>query len=261
MHSHVAPAGRTFARAVALVSLTLAVVPALARAQDAALPPARDLIAKYAAAIGGDAWKTHKSARMKATLEIPSAGLSAQLEVLHKYPNIVFTKVEVPGLGQMREGFDGTNGWQVNPMVGARLLTGPEGEQAKDNADPANYTRQTPNIVSSETVERAEYDGKACYRVKHTWKSGRVTFDCFSVDDGLIVASQSKQTGPMGEMETTVRLGAYKDFAGVKRPTTVTQEAMGQMQVITVTAWEWDNVDDKELELPAEIKALVEKKP
>jgi hypothetical protein len=65
----------------------------------------------------------------------------------------------------------------------------------------------------------------------------------------------------MGEMETTVRLGEYKDFGGVKRPTTVTQEAMGQVQVITITGWEWDTVEDKELELPPEIKALVEKKP
>jgi hypothetical protein len=257
----VAPPGRVLPRATWLAGLALALVSVDTRAQDAALPPAKDLIAKYAAAVGGDSWKSHKTARMKATLDIPSAGISAALEVLHKFPNVVFTKVDVPGMGQMREGFDGTNGWQLNPMMGARLLTGPEGEQAKDNADPSNYTRQSANIVSSETVERAEYDGKPCYRVKHMWKSGRVTFDCFSVDDGLILASQSKQTGPMGEMETTVRLGAYKDFGGVKRPTTVTQEAMGQIQVITITAWEWDTVDDKELELPAEIKALVEKKP
>jgi len=35
---------------------------------------------------------------------------------------------------------------------------------------------------------------------------------------------------------------------------------MGQQIVITVQGYEWDNVDPKELELPAEIKALTEKK-
>ena len=36
---------------------------------------------------------------------------------------------------------------------------------------------------------------------------------------------------------------------------------MGQEITVTLTSWEWDTVDPKELELPAEIKALVVKKP
>ena len=41
----------------------------------------------------------------------------------------------------------------------------------------------------------------------------------------------------------------------------MTQEVMGQQQIITISAFEWDNVDVKEMEVPAEIKAILPKKP
>jgi hypothetical protein len=57
---------------LAVAALTLSVAP---RLDAQALPDAKQLIANYGKAIGGDAWKTHKSARMKATLEVPAAGM------------------------------------------------------------------------------------------------------------------------------------------------------------------------------------------
>ncbi len=65
----------------------------------------------------------------------------------------------------------------------------------------------------------------------------------------------------MGEIEMMSTLGGYKDFGGYKRATTMTQEVMGQQQIITISAWEWDNVDVKEMVIPEEIKAMLPKKP
>ncbi|MFN8580150.1 MAG: hypothetical protein U0163_04120 [Gemmatimonadaceae bacterium] len=227
-----------------------------------ALPAAKDLIAKYVAATGADSWKTHKSSRMKATMDMPAAGISATMEVLHIYPNLVYTKVDIPGMGSMTSGFDGTSAWSVNPMTGPRVAEGAELEAMKQDADPAaSFTRTSPEIASSETVEKTTMGGQECYKVKHTWKSGRVSYDCYSVTDGLLVAMQMKQNSPMGEIEVVSTLSGYKDFGGIKRPTTMTQEMMGQQQIITISGWEWDNVDQKEMEIPAEIKAMLPKKP
>ncbi|MBV6520781.1 MAG: hypothetical protein MNPFHGCM_00899 [Gemmatimonadaceae bacterium] len=246
---------------VAHVSLVLAaaIAPSIGSAQG--LPAAKDLIARYVAETGADAWKSHKSSRMKATMDMPAAGMSASMEVLHVYPNRVFTKVDVPGMGMMTSGFDGENAWSVNPMTGPRVLSGPELAAVRAESDPsASYSRQSADITSSETVEKTTLGGQECYKVKHTWKSGKITFDCFSVTDGLMVATQSRQSTPMGELEMLTTLSAYKDFGGFKRPTTLTQEVMGQQQIITISAWEWDNVDAKEMELPTEIKAMLTKK-
>lgn len=232
--------------------------PSVAQAQ---LPAAKDLIAKYVAATGADGWKSHKSSRMKATMDMPSQGISASMEVLQVYPNQVYTKVDVPGMGVMTSGFDGKNAWSVNAMTGPRVATGTELDEMRAESDPnAMFTRQSPDIVSSETVEKTTMGGVECYKVKYTWKSGRTSFDCFSVADGLLVATQAKRNTPMGEIEMVSTLSGYKDFGGIKRATTMTQEIMGQQQVITISGWEWDNVDMKEMEVPAEIKALLSNK-
>ena len=194
-------------------------------------------------------------------MDMPAQGISATMEVLHIYPNHVFTKVEIPGMGSMTSGFDGENAWSVNPMTGPRLSTGPELEAMRQESDPAaSYTRQSSEISSSETVEKTTIAGQECFKVKHTWKSGRVTFDCYAAADGLLIATQSKQNTPMGEIEMMSTLSGYKDFGGFKRATTMTQEIMGAQQIITISGWEWDNIDPKEMEVPAEIKAMLTKK-
>ena len=242
---------------LAVAVLALSVTP---RLDAQGLPDAKDLIAKYGKAVGGDAWKSHKSARMKATLEVPAAGMKADIEALHMFEDrTFFMRTTIPGMGEVLAGFDGTTAWSKEPMSGARLMTGAEADQAAEEADPAASLRQSANIVKSETLEKTTMNSQECYKVRHTWKSGRTSHDCFSVQDGLIVATEVKQVSPMGELDVTTLLSDYKDFGGIKRATVTTMQVMGSEVRTTVTAWEWDNVKPEEMELPADIKALLKK--
>jgi hypothetical protein len=237
-----------------------ALAPLPAGAQSAmGLPPAKEILDRYARAVGADAWRAHTSSRMKATTSV--AGMTMTTEVVHIFPHIWLHKLAVPGMGELRSGFDGTTVWSVDPMQGPRIVTGAEAEALKDDSDPANAGRSSANIVSSETVEKTTVNGKECYRVKHVWKSGRESNDCFGIADGFMVSTTSKQVSSMGEIEVTQLHGEYKDFGGMKRPVTITSQMMGQPVTITMVSWEWDNVEAKETALPPEIKALVEKKP
>ena len=239
----------------------IALLPALSQSVQAqGLPVAKDLIAKWAKETNAEAWKAHKSSRMKAAFDLPAMGMSATMEVVNIYPGITASKIDLPGMGELRQGFDGTVAWSVNPMQGPSILSGAPLEAAKEDNDPSNYSRISPAIVSSETMEKTTLGGQECYKVKHTWKSGKASFVCFGVADGMITWSQAKAVTAMGEVETTTTFAAYKDWGGVKRATTTTIDQMGQQIVITVQGYEWDNVDPKEVELPAEIKALTEKK-
>jgi hypothetical protein len=224
-----------------------------------ALPPAKDLIDRYARAVGGDKWKDHKSARMKATMEVPSAGLSANIEASTIFPSAFLMKMEIGGMGSIVTGFDGTTAWSKDPMMGPRILEGAEADQVAEEADPAAALRQTTKIASSETVEKTTINDTECYKVKHTWKSGRVTHDCFSTFDGLLVATIAKQASAMGEAEVTTIHSAYKDFGGIMRASVLTNHMMGQEAKTTITSWEWDVVDPKDVELPPDVKALIKK--
>lgn len=241
----------------AVAALTLVVAP---RVNAQALPDAKQLIANYSKAVGGDAWKSHKSARMKATLEVPAAGMKADIEALHMFDSrTFFMKTAIPGMGEVLAGFDGTTAWSKEPMSGARVLSGAEADQAAEEADPAASLRQSANIVKSETLEKTTMNSQECYKVRHTWKSGRTSHDCFSAKDGLIVATQVKQVTQMGELDVTTLLSDYKDFGGIKRASVTTMQMMGSEIKTTVTAWEWDNVKAEEMEPPADIKALLKK--
>ncbi len=252
MHSTV----RRLGQLAATVTLTAAFAP---RAVAQALPDAKDLIARYAKEVGGDAWKAHKSARMKATVEIAAMNMRAEIEAVNLFPNLFMTRMTIPGLGEVQTGYDGTNAWSKDPAQGARILQGAEADQVAEEAEPDVATRMSARIVGSETVEKTSMNGRECYKVKHTWKSGRVTHDCFGVSDGLLVATIAKQTSAMGEMEVTTFHSEYKDFGGVKRATVMSASLMGAEMKTTVTSWEWDTVTDKDLELPADVKALIRK--
>jgi hypothetical protein len=241
---------------MAALSISVLAAP-VAGAQS--LPPARDLIDRYAKAVGGDKWKEHKSARMKATMEVPSAGLSATIEASTIFPSAFLMKMEIGGMGSIVTGYDGTTAWSKDPMMGARILEGAEAEQVAEEADPEAALRMSSKITESETVEKATINGTECFKVRHTWKSGRVTHDCFSAFDGLLVATIAKQASAMGEAEVTTLHSAYKDFGGIKRASVVTAQMMGQEARTTITSWEWDVVDPQDVELPPDVKALIKK--
>lgn len=248
------------ARRVLAVAALAAVMPALVQAQ--ALPPAKDLIQKWATSVNASGWKGHKSSRTTASFDLPAMGMSAKMETAQMYsPAMSISRIDLPGMGEMRQGFDGTTSWSMNPMQGPTVMSKDIVEKQKEDADPDNYSRMSPAILSSETIEKTKLNDQDCYKVKHTWKSGRVSHDCFAVSDGMIVWSQTKTSTPMGEFDVVTTFSAYKDFGGVKRATTTTVDQAGQQFIITLQGWQWDVVDPKEFELPPEIKAIVEKKP
>jgi hypothetical protein len=248
----VRPVGR---RVWMLALAACALAPAAAAAQQ--LPSAEQLTQRYVQAIGGrEAMLAPRTTRTRGTFEMPAAGLTGELEVVTGKPNRVATRVTIGGLGEIRNGYDGQTGWSVDPMMGARLLTPAETDAAREQADPMAAVRDPSAYTSMTTVEQTTMGGQACYKVRLVWKSGRESFDCYAVEGGLLVGSVTTQESPMGTMSVTTLVSDYRQFGNVRMATRMTQEAMGQQQVITVTSVEFDVVDDAAFNPPAAIAAL-----
>ncbi|HEY0969870.1 MAG TPA: hypothetical protein VGE02_02710 [Gemmatimonadales bacterium] len=252
--SHIRPPLRSL-RAVAAAALLL---PAMAGAQGASLPSAESLVAKHVAAIGGEAAvRAHSSIRMTGTFEMAAAGLRGEFTVVGAAPDRNALTIVLPGVGEIRSGYDGIGAWEFNPMVGARLVQGKELARVAEDADFYGSTlRSQKGVASRETVERTTLGGVPCHRVKVIWKSGRESHECYAVEGGLLVALQSTYEGPMGTMETTQLLGGYETFGGVKHATVLRQQMMGAEQVLTVTAVEYDAVSDDAFTPPPAIRTL-----
>ncbi len=252
----------TARRFVVAASLTIVAVAPAAAQSPAALPPAKELIAKFVAATNGPAvMAKHQSVRTKGRFELPAAGVSGDLEISQARPNKSMMRINVSSIGQIEQGFDGTTAWSINPMQGPRLMTGRELDAVREESSFGTSSRQGPNVASAETVEKTEMNGEPCYKVKMVWKSGRETFDCYSVASGLLIASMGKQESPMGTIEVTNLISDYKDFGGQKIATRLTQQVMGNEQVLIINTVDYDAADPAAFEMPAAIKALVDKKP
>lgn len=249
-------------RRSAMFAAAVAFVPSLGLAQTAPLPAAKDLVARHVAAIGGrEVVLRHPFFRAKGTFGMPAAGVTGELEVAGGHPNLVAMKITLPGVGDMLQGFDGTNGWSLDPVQGPRLIEGAELAQMMDEAEFASVLRESANIASMETTEIATVGGQQCYKVKITRKSGRESFDCYSVESGLLIGGFARQESAMGTVDAVSEFSDYRDFNGLKQPTRITLTVMNMQQVLNFTSYEYGPMDAAVFAPPPAIATLITQKP
>jgi hypothetical protein len=226
------------------------------------LPAARTLIDRYVKAIGGrEAVMRHSTIRYVGTFEMPAAGVKGDLSLVQAAPDRMAMTMNIPGMGQMLTGYNGTIGWAVNPMQGPRVLEGAELDQLRDQAGPSAMLRSSDRIRSAETVELTTLGGQSCYKVKITFTTGRESYDCYSPETGLLVGMVQRQESPMGSVEVTTVVSDWKEFGGLKVPTLARAQMMGQEMIQTVDHLEFDRPEDvKALEVPEAVKPLVKPK-
>ena len=222
------------------------------------LPTARSIIDRYVQAIGGrKAILSHSSSHATGTMSVPGSGMSGTLDVYGTKPNKTLVKMNIGGIGEVMEGFDGKIGWSVSPMTGPRLTEGKELEEKIFDADFYSDLHEEGRYVSMTTVDKALFDGRPCYKVSLIRKTGGEDFDFYDVETGLKAGSIGTRESQMGPFNATQIHSDYKKFGGLLVPTTIKQSAMGVQQIVTLTAVEFDSVDPKVFELPAPIKALL----
>jgi hypothetical protein len=208
---------------------------------------------------GRAALERYASTRAVGEFSMPAQGLRGDLEVFAAAPNKLFIRVNIPGFGMVRNGFDGEVGWSINPAVGPMVLEGTMLEQMRQQADFLGPLNMQAYIDSARVVEEAEFAGKMCQKVRLVTKWGEEYFEFYDVATGLPVGVIRTQESPMGGVEATTVLSDFEDFGGILIPTTTVLTTMGVDQIITVTAVEFDTVDPSVFGLPKEIQALVKK--
>jgi hypothetical protein len=232
--------------------------PAMVHAQ--ALPAASDIIAKYVAAIGGKAEVMKvTSYKQVATMDIPAAGLSASMEIFAAAPNKMASKTSLPGIGELQNGFDGTIGWDVNPMQGPRLLADKELANMKDGADfYNNMLYAAEKYASMETVGDTTINGEKAYKVKMVRKAtSNESMSYFSATSGLLLGGISTTESPMGKMTSTQSVSEYKKFGGLLMPTKMVQTMGPQQLVMTIKDVVFNATPESAFAIPDQVKPLI----
>lgn len=239
-------------RRLVIALLSFALLAPAAGAQTAA-----EVVARYGRVVDPEG----RAARLegvtsKGSFAMPAQGIQATVVSMQARPHRMSTIVTVPDLGEMRQGFDGTTAWATDPLQGPRIMMPAEAAGVRDASDFRTITRDAALFTALELVGEAEVDGERCQRVRHTWASGRVTTDCYSVASGLMIESQDVQESPQGRIAVTVRLSDYRPVAGVLMPHRMVSQMMGATQVVTLTEVTAGPIDAALFDLPPAIKAL-----
>ncbi len=229
-----------------------------AAATTAALPAPQVIVDKYVKAIGGrDALLKRSSMKSTGTFEMPAAGIKADVETYAMRPNLMFVKINIPGMGEVMQGFDGTTAWAMDPNSGPRVLTGKELSQTVQRADFNADLHDTSSYSAMHTVEKTEFEGRPAYKLHLVRKGGDESFEYFDTETGLILGSTQSMESQMGAITSTMVRQDYKEFGGLLMPMTVVQRMNGAEIVLRTTTVEFDTVKPEVFALPPQIKALV----
>lgn len=241
---------------VAAAVVCAAFVPAFA--QD--LPKAETLMDKYIEATGGKAaHEKIKNYVMTGNFEMASQGLSAKMTIW-RMEGKSYAQIEIPNLGLLEEGYDGSVAWSKNPMQGARIKEGAEKEVAAFGASLNPDLRWRELFSDASTVGAESVNGVACYKVSLTTKGGLKMDRWFDQKTGLIVKTQMTLSTPQGEMPMEGFLSEYKPVDGVQTPHKLIQVVMGQEMAMTFQSIKANQeIDPAKFALPDDIKALVKK--
>jgi hypothetical protein len=251
-----------FARAQRL-SATLAAVCLLAAAARPAaaqdgLPVAREVVARYVKAIGGEAaYAAITSMRARGRFEIAAQKIVGDIELLSARPAKLLYRVTVPGLGRIENGYDGTIGWSVSPISGPELLTGRQLAETAEDARFDGALHASGRVREMTTLGRVDFDGRPAFKLRVVMASGVEQTEYFDVETGLQIGSESARATPQGVVQTVNILRNYRKFGPLMQATTFVQRALGFEQVLTLTSYEYDVVPDAAFEPPAEVKALI----
>lgn len=187
-------------------------------ARDAALPSAKEIVARYQKALGGrGALLRHNSSTMRGTIEIHEAGNVAKVPFVYfaAAPYRRLEKISLPnGAGEVLNGFDGEIAWSVAPGNGAKVYGSDERESMKRDADFYYALNELSWFKSMETAGIEDFEGRACYRLHgiNNWNKANDHF--YDRETGLLAGYEfNSELGPTHEI-----FSDYKIMDGVLVP-------------------------------------------
>jgi len=224
------------------------------------VPSANEVLRRSVEALGGtDAILRHRTRVITGEFEIPRQRLRGEVVMSAAAPSKLLVRTTLPAVGETKSGFDGTTGWALDPLAGARLIEGPALAQIARQADFYAVLHRHPTITSVTSVSREPFDGVTALKVRVVTSDGDEFLEFFAEDTGLPIGSVGTQRTPMGPVAVVTVLKDYKGFEGVLLPTTIEQTAAGVMQRILVRSVSHGPLADGVFDLPPAVRLLKDK--
>lgn len=206
-----------------------------------------------------------KTMYTEGSLEMPAQGMSMNIKVTMSEGKLL-SVMEIPGLGEMRSGFDGNVGWQFSELTGPSIMEGGERDQLVRQGDiyaDLNWSKYYSSVRYDGAKTTQDADGKdieADVLVFTSRESGEEERRFFSKDTGLLVRLEGvvlAQGGARVPMMTL--MGDYREIEGMTVPFLTRMQA-GPNQMVSRTKKVEINqeIDADTFALPEEVAEMVE---
>jgi hypothetical protein len=202
---------------VSLCAVVAGCVFAVQAADDAKLDAT---LAKNIQALGGKAVIEKLTNHvLKASGEV--MGMPVQMEITGQAPNLQASRVEITGVGVMRDGFDGSVFWSQNPFEGLAEKSGAELAKKKRDAVfslPLQMKQVFPTLRYAGT-EKVGDDSFEVLEAK--LEGGALERFFYSPQSGLLVRQVSEYSGAQSSVKAEMWFEDYKPVDGLQQAHTM----------------------------------------
>ncbi len=188
------------------------------------------ILDRYRETVGG--WAPVERIRSRVTqqeVEITTAGVKYRMTLSQKLPNRVLVEQDLPGMGHVAQGYDGTTAWTNSDLQGYRALKGTELRQLLDNADLRTNTMLAERCPLRRLLGTREVNGRRAQLVALATMQGPAGLYYFGEEDGRLLRIESTvAAGPQGSLAVVFDFADFRAVDGVVMPftTTATNPAM-----------------------------------
>jgi hypothetical protein len=219
---------------------------------------ARALIEKNIELMGGrEAMEKIKSRRDTGTFNMPAAGISGTINNVSDSSGRFQMKIGLGPIGEQQAGFDGTNGWSMDPIQGPTLAAEDTLDDLKRQGDLRAALNYEKYYTSIKYAGEQTFDGQAVEAVKLTDHDGNVSTQYFSKETGRLVGETGQTDSPQGTLNMTMVYSEYKQFG----PFTMATKSVVKMgpieQTITITDVTFDDATEADFVLPEPVAKLI----
>lgn len=228
----------------------------------AELPSGETILARYIESTGGEeSYRALKSQSIRATIEFVGQGIKGTTLTHTISPGRTRTQMELSGIGKIEAG--GIDGlvWEASAVQGPRILKGEERAFQIRLSDLRALLHWQQYFDSLTTEAEESIDGQAAYKVAFKVKSsGKIEYNWYAKDSGLLLKSRFTLVSPMGELPVESTLSDYRKVNGRPIPHKSVQSIGPQKISTTVEELTFNpDLDAATFEPPADIKALAAK--
>lgn len=217
------------------------------------------IVARHVAAVGGaPAFRALKNFHAVITMSMPgqTGGPEVRSEIYARHPNLMYMKMDLPGVGVMELGYDGATAWSISPA-------GPviHDEVPKQLLDVMKFGDVPLSGVRVSYLGPREIGGRRYEAVRAVMPDSQRMTHYFDVETGLLAGMDpdGAPAPPPGRM--TLSFQDYQRFGGILQPTRMTTIAQGQEMVARTVSLSHDPIDVRVFQLPAAVAQLRDKPP